>query len=389
MATLGEDLLARAGAGDAPPFGQSHVVDPFDHDPPEPLPQPPPVDQRFRLFVDSVRDYAMFMLDPTGHVATWNAGAERIKGYRADQIIGQHISRFYTREDAEHDVPGRLLQAAEAQGRAQAEGWRVRRDGSRFWASVSITAVRDERGRLHGFGKVTRDLTERKNAEQALSKLSGRLVEAQERERKRIAVSLNDSTSPNFVALVSKLYQAKRHAQGATLELIEDGIALSEFLFREIRTVSYLLHPPSLDTEGLLVALRLYLESFAKQRGMPIEIDFPAHLERPSEAAEVALFRFVQECLPGVPYLSGDARAKVSLATADGQLQLQLCIEGQGLSSLAMADARGGLGELGVAIAGMRERLKLLGGGVEVEDAGMGTRITATLPVAGDGVRPA
>ena len=369
MATLRRDPIAHVASGGVPPFGPSDIVEAPDHDHAEPLPESALlIDQRFRLFVEGVRDYAIFMLDPTGHVATWNAGAQRIKGYRADQIIGQHISRFYPREDVESGLPGRLLQIAEAQGRAQSEGWRVRSDGSRFWASISITAIRDERGRLHGFGKVTRDLTERKQAEQALSRISGRLVEAQERERKRIAISLNDSTSPNFVALVSKLYQAKRHTDGATLQLIEDSIALSEFLFREIRTVSYLLHPPSLEREGLLVALRLHLESFAKQRGMPIDIDLPAHLERLSESAEVALFRFVQECLAGVLYVSGNARAKVSLAAADGQLKLQLCTEGRGLSALALADAASGLGELGIAIAGMRERMKLLGGSVEIED---------------------
>ncbi len=119
---------------------------------------------RFRLLVDSVTDYAIIMLDPEGHVATWNAGAQRLKGYTAAEIIGQHFSRFYPREALDKGWPAEELRRAAAEGRFEDEGWRVRKDGSRFWANVIITALRDETGRLVGFGKVTRDLTERKQA---------------------------------------------------------------------------------------------------------------------------------------------------------------------------------------------------------------------------------
>jgi PAS domain S-box-containing protein len=122
-------------------------------------------EQRFRLMVESVKDYAIYMLDVEGRVETWNAGAEAIKGYRREEIIGQHVSRFYTPEDIAAGLPGRLLHAAASDGRVENEGWRVRRDGSRFWADVVITALRDTEGRLQGFAKVTRDLTERKRAE--------------------------------------------------------------------------------------------------------------------------------------------------------------------------------------------------------------------------------
>jgi PAS domain S-box-containing protein len=125
-------------------------------------------EQRFRLMVESVKDYAIFMLDPGGHVATWNAGAGRIKGYRPDEVIGRHFSTFYTPEDAASGKPARLLEAAVRDGRVEDEGWRVRKDGSRFWADVVITALLDKEGRLRGFGKVTRDLTERRAAEESL-----------------------------------------------------------------------------------------------------------------------------------------------------------------------------------------------------------------------------
>ena len=121
-----------------------------------------------RLLVESVRDYAVFVLDPTGHVLTWNAGAERIKGYAAHEIIGRHFSTFYPPEDVAQGKPERELEIVLEEGRVEDEGWRLRKDGSRFWANVIITALRDERGELVGFAKVTRDLTDRRAAEEAL-----------------------------------------------------------------------------------------------------------------------------------------------------------------------------------------------------------------------------
>lgn len=125
--------------------------------------------ERLRLMVEAVRDYAIFMLDPAGHITSWNAGAERLKGYCADEIIGRHFSAFYPPEDVAADKPGQQLKLAAARGRWEDEGWRVRNNGTRFWASVVITALQDPDGRLLGYGKVTRDLTERRQAELDLS----------------------------------------------------------------------------------------------------------------------------------------------------------------------------------------------------------------------------
>jgi PAS domain S-box-containing protein len=125
-------------------------------------------ERRFRTLVDGVLDYAIYMLDPSGVIVNWNAGAERMKGYRSGEILGQHFSRFYTREDRAGGLPTRALENAARAGRFESEGWRVRKDGSRFWASVVIDAIRDERGELVGFAKVTRDITERRAAQDAL-----------------------------------------------------------------------------------------------------------------------------------------------------------------------------------------------------------------------------
>ncbi len=121
-------------------------------------------EERFRLLVEGVKDYAIFMLDPEGRVVTWNAGAERLKGYKSEEIIGQSFSRFYIPEDIVLGRPDKQLKAARAKGKVEEEGWRVRKDGSRFWASVVITALHDEYGNLRGFAKVTRDATERKHS---------------------------------------------------------------------------------------------------------------------------------------------------------------------------------------------------------------------------------
>jgi PAS domain S-box-containing protein len=141
----------------------------------------------FQLLVSSVRDYAIFMLDPDGRIATWNSGAQRIKGYLPDEIIGRHFSAFYTQEDLDDKKPERELVIAREQGSVEDEGWRVRKDGTRFWANVIITAVRDSHGELRGFAKVTRDITERKRNEETqralLEQREARLIAEQERSR--------------------------------------------------------------------------------------------------------------------------------------------------------------------------------------------------------------
>ena len=141
---------------------------PPDTAPQQPSTRAPTGEGLYRLLVDSVQDYAVFALDADGHVLTWNPGAERFKGYRVDQIVGRHFSVFYPPEDVAAGKPQRELQIASTHGRYEEEGWRLRRDGSRFWASVVITPLRDDQGAVIGFAKVTRDLTERRIAEEAL-----------------------------------------------------------------------------------------------------------------------------------------------------------------------------------------------------------------------------
>jgi PAS domain S-box-containing protein len=136
-------------------------------------------ERQFRLLVSNVTDYALYMLDPNGIITSWNAGAQRIKGYSADEIIGQHFSRFYTERDRAAGAPSRALYTAAIEGRFEAEAWRVRKDGSLFWASVILDPIRDESGNLIGFAKITRDITERREAQIALQEAQAQRAHAQ------------------------------------------------------------------------------------------------------------------------------------------------------------------------------------------------------------------
>lgn len=137
-------------------------------------------EERFRLLVEGAHDYAIYMLDVDGKIASWNKGAERLNGYSADEVVGQPIGTFYAPEDAARGEPARMLQQVRTEGVVESEGWRIRKDGSRFWASITITALRDAGESLRGFVKVTRDITERKRAEERLRESEARLVRAQE-----------------------------------------------------------------------------------------------------------------------------------------------------------------------------------------------------------------
>jgi PAS domain S-box-containing protein len=168
----------------------------------------------YQLMVEAVQDYAIFMLDPNGYVASWNAGAERIKGYSAAEVIGQHFSVFYPPEAVASGHPQRELEIAVAEGSFEEEGWRVKKDGGQFWANVIITAVRDERGTLVGFAKVTRDLTERRNAE----------LKARE-DARRVAVSETANVAKSeFLTAMSHELRTPLNAIGGYTELLTLGL---------------------------------------------------------------------------------------------------------------------------------------------------------------------
>jgi len=208
-------------------------------------------EERFRLMAERVKEYAIFMLGPGGHVASWNEGAQRIKGYHADEIIGQHFSRFYPEEDVMRGKPDYELKVAAEQGQVEDEGWRIRKDGTRFWANVVITALRDERGILRGFAKVSRDMTERRRAEDEIKRQNA-LLAAANKELDAFSYSVaHDLRAPlraidGFSQALLQDYQEhipedgrmylERIRAGATrmAQLIEDLLTLAQISRHEI-----------------------------------------------------------------------------------------------------------------------------------------------------------
>ena len=203
-------------------------------------------EERFRLLVEGVQDYAIFMLDPEGRVVTWNEGAERIKGYRAAEILGQQVSRFYEKTDIELGKPEQELKEAEAKGRSTAEGWRVRKDGSRYWAEVTNTSIREKEGRLVGFAKIIRDLTERRRFERELQ---------HERDRLRLLLDLNNRIASNLD--LHQLFQALLEELKQIMECDFVGLALPESKGEQLRVdVLECIEPKGSMREGMLIPVQ-------------------------------------------------------------------------------------------------------------------------------------
>ena len=344
-------------------------------------------EERFRLLVESVQDYAIFMLDPDGHIISWNRGAERIKGYTTAEIMGQHFSVFYPREDVEAGKPDQALQTADAEERFENEGWRLRKDGSRFWASVVITALRDKAGNVTGFAKVTRDMTDRKQYEESLRRLTGQLLSLQDEERRRLARELHDSTAQVLTALSLNLARMKhsteltRHPQMS--DALTESAALADQASQEIRTLSYLLHPPMLDEVGLTEALRWYARGFAQRTRIEIDLDIPEEFGRLPRDIETVLFRIVQESLGNVYRHSGSAIAGVRLEKRPAEICLCVWDRGKGLPEGILQRRNGSRATLGVGIQGMEERVSQLGGRMALRPGQPGAVIDVFLPLSG------
>jgi len=203
-------------------------------------------EERFRLLVEGVHDYAIFILDPEGRVITWNEGAERIKGYSADEILGQHFSRFYEKGDIELGKPDQELREAEAEGRSTVEGWRVRKDGSQYWAEVITASIREKEGKLIGFAKIIRDLTERKRFERELQ---------HERDRLRLLLDLNNRIASNLD--LHLLFQALLEELKQIMECDFVGLALPESNGEQLRVdVLECIEPKGSMREGMLIPVQ-------------------------------------------------------------------------------------------------------------------------------------
>jgi len=356
-------------------------------------------ERRFRILVEAVQDYAIFTLDADGHVNSWNVGAERLKGYQADEILGQHFSAFYPAEDIAAGKPQRELSIAIQEGRVEDEGWRLRKDGSRFWANVVITATKDAYGGVIGFSKVTRDFTERmrvqkelqdsqrrlQDSEKSLRELSFHLLRTQDEERRRIGRDLHDSLGQYLSVLKMKLdclCAAPARLQPDDLEQLRYCAQITEDAVKEVRTISYLLYPPMLEEMGLNSAISWYLDGFTKRSGIQTTFEVSPNLGRLNPDVELAIFRALQESLTNVHRHSGSPTAAVRLSVDDNTFVLEISDQGKGDSGAPIGEsAQDGASGHGVGLRGMRERMRQVGGNLDFRSSPSGTTVTATVPI--------
>lgn len=362
--------------------------------------------ERFRRLVENVPDHAIYIMDPDGKITTWNIGAERIKGYKASEIIGQHFSVFFTEEDVRAGKPQQILETAAREGRSEQEGLRRRKNGTRFWVNGLVTALRDKSGKLVGFSKITRDITERieqqealkkemaekekardqlRKSEDSLRRLSLNLLRTQDEERKRIGREMHDSLGQYLSALKMKLgtlaIRDTTLSTDAAGELAQCAALLDECV-KEVRTISYLLYPPMLEEMGLKSAISWYLDGFTQRSGVQTTFEISRDVERASRDVELALFRVLQEALTNVHKHSGSAVADIRLFREGDSIVLEARDYGKGLSEAVLSESNGNwYTSLGVGLRGMNERMRQLGGELSVNLANPGTLVRAKVPL--------
>ncbi|HUE01491.1 MAG TPA: MHYT domain-containing protein [Bryobacteraceae bacterium] len=297
--------------------------------------------------------------------------------YTKEETHGRLLSELIVPDDARDAVPGYLEAVLQGQ-RVDAEVVRRRKDGVRLHVLMVCVPVSVPGGRIAVYA-MYRDITARKAAEAALHQLSGRLLCLQDEERRRLARELHDSTAQLLVALginLSVVNESAGALEPRARRALDESRTLADQCLREIRTASYLLHPPELDELGLQSALASYIDGFAQRSGIQVDLDVAPELGRLPQEAETALFRIVQEALSNVHRHSGSSWACVRLVRGSSSVTLEISDRGRGMRSDTMP---------GVGIASMRERAQQLGGWLEIVSPNHGTTVRAVIPVSGTG----
>jgi PAS domain S-box-containing protein len=350
-------------------------------------------EERFRLLVEGVDDYAIVMLDPEGLVVSWNAGACRINGYEADEIIGRHFSAFHTLTDLRQGKSAWLLAVASDLGRTDDEGWRVRKDGSRYFAHVLLTALRDPEGSLRGFAKITRDITERRKADEALRQsvealrqsdddrrhLLSSLVRAQEEERHRVAADIHDDTLQVMSAVAMRLDMLHQQVtEPDLLRIARDSAVVVHASIERLRRLIFALRPAPLDEEGLAAAVAAFVAEEEVVEGRPaIRLENLLIDELPSDVRILA-YRIVQEALINVFKHAEASEVRIRLEPAADGVAIRVRDDGRGFPTNGARQSSAGH----IGLATMREHAHMAGGRCVVRSApGSGTTVDAWLPL--------
>jgi PAS domain S-box-containing protein len=361
--------------------------------------------------VDSSED-AIVSKTLDGIITTWNTGAERLFGYTAGEAVGQHISLIIP-SDRKDEETGILQRIRRGERIEHFDTVRVRKDKTQLDISLTISPVRDANGKIVGASKIARDITQRKQIERELREseeryrtladaldtqvqfrtqelerrnselrdLSALLLGSQDAERRHIARELHDSAGQTLTALDLQLTQIRENAEKDTAlaKDVQYAEELVQHLARELRTTSYLLHPPLLDETGISSALSWYVQGLAERSSLEIDLQVPDNFGRLPSEMELVIFRLVQECLTNIHRHSGSKVALIRIEREENTIHVTVEDRGKGMSPerLAAIQSKG----TGVGIRGMRERVRHLLGDLVIESNGSGTKVYATLPL--------
>ena len=381
--------------------------------------------EEFRAYLAAIvdsSDDAIVSKNLDSVITSWNQSAERLFGYSAQEAVGQHITLIVPpdRLDEEAIILGYLKSGKRIE---HFETVRRRKDGTRVDVSLTISPVRDSAGRVIGASKIARDISERKRTEELLRVsedkyrslvgnleekvnartrelvernaevlqqaellrgLSHRLMQIQDDERRRIARNLHDSAGQYLSALSMTLEAARRGTRDLPPKLarkLDEASEITDKCSSEIRTLSHLLHPPLIEELGLTSAISWYVEGFAKRGEVQINLQMPPKLKRAGDDVELALFRVLQECLTNIHRHSGSKTATVKVEVDDHRAILEVIDQGAGIPKATLDSRKAGLKRPGIGISGMRERLKDLGGTLEIDSSEQGTTVRAEIPL--------
>ena len=466
-------------------------------------------EERFRMLVSGIQDYAIIRLDLEGNITTWNRGAESVFGYKDREIVGKPLYQLF--DEGDRDRPARHLNTARSTGHVRDECQQIQKDGTVFWSTLDLTLLKTADGQARGYALITRDITERrrqqeeieernaqldaffsnapvglaiidknlrfqrinspfsrlnglsleenrglnvrdvtseirvqlesmiqrvvdtgvpilnreirgqappnsntaswwlksffpisqedgsvtqigaiaqditqlKKAENTVRWLSGRLLQSRDDERRRLARDLHDSLGQILTAVKMNLSYLSRdsvHLDERGHNAVTESRDLIDTCIKEVRTLSHLLHPPMLDEVGLLPAIRWFVNGFSQRSGIDVKLDLPLTMRRFPIELEIAVFRAVQESLTNVHRHSGSPTATVRLNAQNGEIMLEVSDQGCGIPPQKLA-ARQEQVMIGIGILGMRERMRQLGGQIEISSANKGTSVYVKLPM--------